>query len=198
MLPSPRRGLPLLLAAALLVPACSEGSEAGSKVAASPSPSPSPSPSIVVNPPGVLVENAAFGRSRKRVRRAMRDLKAVNLWLPLTRHLYRIKFGSRLGAVNIPDDGHLADALLTGAIDEKAQGALCDIMYFPNAIGRDLDRWRYYYGQGATTDILPTLRQLWGAVTAHELAHCFPGRRGEKFAEKWEAKALARLRELSH
>ncbi|HEX2057463.1 MAG TPA: hypothetical protein VHI71_03760 [Actinomycetota bacterium] len=127
----------------------------------------------------------------------MRDLKAVNLWRPLTRHLFGIKFGSRLGAVNIPDDGHLADAILTVAEDERGAGRLCDVMYFPNAIARDLDRWRLYYSRGAIADPPPTLRQLWGAVTAHELAHCFPGGAGEEVALEWEAKALARLRNLS-
>lgn len=182
---------------ALLAVACTQGSEAGPDAGAPPTPSPSPSPTTVVNPPGVVVENAAFGRSRQRVRQAMRDLKAVKLWVPLTRELYRIKFGSRLGAVNIPDDGHLADALLTIAIDEEAQGRLCDVMFFPNAIARDLDRWRLYHEQGAVADPPPTLRQLWGAVMAHELAHCFPRRPGEKVARRWEDKALARLRELS-
>ena len=152
---------------------------------------------MVINPPGVVVENAANGKSVARVKRAMRDLKAVNLWLPLTKHLYKIKFQSRLGAASIPEDGHLADAFLTAGFGERAQGRLCDIMFFPNAISRDLDRWRYYYSQGALAEAPPTLRQLWAAVTAHELGHCFPGGPGEKVAQRWEHKALARVRELS-
>jgi hypothetical protein len=145
----------------------------------------------------VLVENAALGKSARRVRQAMRDLKDVNLWLPLTKHLYKIKFQSRLGLSNIPEDGHLADAFLTAGFGRKAQGRLCDVMCFPNAISQELDRWQLYYAQGAAIDPPPTLRQLWGSVTAHELGHCFPGQPGEKVARKWEAKALARLRELS-
>jgi hypothetical protein len=151
----------------------------------------------VINPPGVVVENDALGPSEKRVRRAMRDLKAVNLWLPLTKHLYKVKFQSRLGASAIPEDGHLADAFLTAGFGETAQGRLCDVMFFPNAIARELDRLRLYYSQGLLTNPPPTLRQLWGAVTAHELGHCFPGGPGEKVAQEWEGRALEKLRELS-
>lgn len=186
-----------LLIPLLLLPGCTGGGDAPAEASATAPPSPSPSPSVVINPPGVVVENAANGKSVKRIRRAMRDLKAVNLWRPLTKHLYKIKFQSRLGAINIPDDGHLADAILTAGFGKRAQGRLCDIMFFPNAIARDLDRWRLYYEQGAVTEPPPTLRQLWGAVTAHELGHCFPGGPGEKVAQRWERKALARLQELS-
>lgn len=186
------------LACALLVAgaACSPA-EPTPRAEPTATPSPSPSPSVVINPPGVVVENAANGKSVGRVKRAIRDLKAVNLWLPLTKHLYKIKFQSRLGAASIPEDGHLADAFLTAGFGKRAQGRLCDIMFFPNAISRDLDRWTYYYSQGATIDPPPTLRQLWAAVTAHELGHCFPGGPGEKVAQRWERKALARLRDLS-
>lgn len=178
----------------LVLAACAGREEPAARPAP---PTPSPSPSIVINPPGVVVDNAAFGRSRERVARAVRDLKAANLWLPLTRHLYRIKFGSRLGVVNVPDDGHLADAVLTAAFDEEAQGRLCDVMFFPNAISQDLDRWRAYWEQGAMAAPPPTLRQYWAAVAAHELAHCFPGGPGEKFARRWEAKALEAVQNLS-
>lgn len=183
--------LPLLLGAACT----SEGSpEAAPRSVA---PTPSPSPSVVINPPGIVVENEALGPSKRRVRRAIRDLKAVKLWYPLTRHLYKVKFQSRLGAVAIPEDGHLADAFLTAGFGDGVQGRLCDVMFFPNAIARDLDRWSLYYEQGAVADPPPTLRQLWAAVTAHELGHCFPGGPGEKVAQKWERRALAKLRELS-
>lgn len=186
----------VLLVPLLLAPACTDDG-GGPSTAATGAPTPSPSPSIVINPPGVVVINHALGPSKKRVRRAMRDLKAVNLWRPLTKPLYKVKWQSRLGRIKIPEDGHLADALLTAAFDKRAQGRLCDVMFFPNAISRDLDRWRYYYGIGATSNPPPTLRQLWAAVMAHELAHCLPGNPGEKVAEKWEAKALVRLRKLS-
>jgi hypothetical protein len=185
-----------LLALVLVAPACTSeapGATATATATPRPQPSPSPSASIVINPPGVVVENIAQGKSEKRVTRAIRDLKGVNLWLPLTRHLYKVKFDSRLGAASIPDDGHLADAILTAAFDEEAQGRLCDVMFFPNAIAQDLDRWRLYYQQGATSHPPPTLRHLWASVTAHELGHCFPGGPGEKFAQKWERRTLRRL-----
>lgn len=183
-----------LLALLLVAPACtSEAPGATATATPVPQPSPSPSPSIVINPPGVVVENIAMGKSEKRVRRAIADLKTVNLWLPLTRHLYKVKFDSRLGAVSIPDDGHLADAILTAAFDEEAQGRMCDVMFFPNALARDLDRWHLYYQQGATSHPPPTLRHLWASVTAHELGHCFPGGRGEGFARRWERRTLRRL-----
>lgn len=189
-----RRALLAAVLAATLLTACSRARP--SPVGPTPAPSPSPSPTVVINPPGVVIENAALGASERRVRWAMRDLKAVNLWLPLTKHLYKVKFGSRPGGVNVPEDGHLADALLTAGFGEGVQGRLCDVMFFPNAISQDLDRWHYYYARGATPEVPPTLRQLWAAVMAHELGHCFPGGPGEKVAREWEAKALGRLRGL--
>ena len=191
------RLLRALLVPLLLATACSPA-EPRAAATASPAPSPSASAPVVINPPGTVVENVAQGKSEKRLRRVIRDLKAVGLWRPLTRHLYKVKFDSRLGAVSIPDDGHLADALLTAAFDPEAQGRLCDVMFFPNAIAQDLDRWRLYYQQGTTLHPPPTLRQMWAGVTAHELAHCFPGGPGEKFARKWERRALRRLQDLSH
>ena len=189
----------LALAAALALSGCS-GPSAGEtpraeRTTARPSPSVSPSP--VINPPGVVVKNVAFGRSRKRLDRAIADLKRINFWYPLTKHLFQVKLASRLGVVNVPEDGHLADAVLTGVIEDGGQGRLCDLMFFPNAIGADLDRWRLYYSQGADIDAPPTLRQLWGSILAHELGHCFPGGPGEKVAQDREDRTLRKLRELS-
>ncbi|MFN2588799.1 MAG: hypothetical protein ABR613_11880 [Actinomycetota bacterium] len=185
----------LLVAAALVLGGCRSTPQAAP--AATPPPTPTPAPTPVINPPGVIVMNEAFGESRRKVEVAIADLKDVDLWLRLTKHLYKIKFGSRLGAANIPEDRHLADVHLTGVFDPEAQGRFCDIRFYPNAIKQDLERWRLYYSQGLKADPPPTPRQFWGAITAHELAHCFPGGRGEKFAERWERKALGRLRELS-
>ncbi|HEV2755549.1 MAG TPA: hypothetical protein VG318_07205 [Actinomycetota bacterium] len=193
-----KRLLAVTVAAALVLPACTGRGGAEPRAAApTPSPSPSPSPSPVINPPGIVVHNVAFGRSKTRLNRAIADLKKVDLWYPLTKHLFQVKLASRLGVTNIPDDGHLADAVLTAAIEDDAQGRLCDLMFFPNAIAQDLDRWRLYYSQGAVVDPPPTLRQFWGALLAHELGHCFPGGPGEKVAERWEAMAMERLQKLS-
>jgi hypothetical protein len=185
------------VAAALALAGCSGAGDPAPAARATPSPSPSPSASPVINPPGVVVDNVAFGRSKRRLQRAISDLKKVDLWYPLTKHLFKLKLASRLGVSNIPEDGHLADAVLTGAIEEDAQGRLCDLMFFPNAIAQDIDRWRLYYSQGALIDPPPTLRQFWGSILAHELGHCFPGSPGEKVAERWEREALERLRKLS-
>lgn len=185
----------LLVAVALALAGCAGGGEPGG-TAATTAPTPAPSRSVVINPPGVRVENAALGRSKVRVRRAIRDLKAADLWKPLTRHLYRIKFGSRLGLVNVPEDGHLADAVLTAAFDRHAQGRLCDVMLFPNAIARDLERWRTYWARGALADPPPSLRAFWASIVAHELGHCFPGGPGEKVARSWERRALRAVLDL--
>ena len=194
-MPRTRWVVALTLAALATAPACTASSEPDGEATATASPSPSPSPSIVINPRGIVVQNAALADSKKRVRMAVRDLKAVDLWWPLTRHLYKVKFGSRPGVVNIPEDGHLADAVLTAAFDEEAQGRLCDIVFFPNAIARDLANWRLYHSRGSVEEPPPTLRQYWGAIAAHELGHCFPGSPGEKVARSWEARALEALRQ---
>jgi hypothetical protein len=183
----------LLLAALLALAGCRPSPDVPALATASPSPSPMPSP--VINPPGVVVTNDAFARSERKVRTSMAELKDLDVWRKLTKHLYKVKFGSRLGASNIPEDGHLADVHLTAAIDEEAQGRLCDIRFYPNAIKRDLGRWRLYYSQGLMAEAPPSLRDFWTAVMAHELGHCFPGGRGEKFAEKWEGRVLRLLQD---
>jgi hypothetical protein len=142
---------------------------------------------------GVRVENNAFGSSARFARRAVRDLKRLDLWGPLTDHLYVIEVGSRLGRDNIPRDGHLADAYITGVVEEKGAGALCDIMFFPTAITDDLARWRTYHANGYLDAPPPSLRQFWAALLAHELGHCMEGPRGEKVAERWERRALHRF-----
>lgn len=141
----------------------------------------------------VRVENNAFGSSARFVGRAVRDLKRLDLWVPLTRHLYVIELGSRLGRDDVPRDGHLADAYVTGLVEEEGAGALCDIMFFPTAVTDDLARWRTYYTDGLLEAPPPTLRQFWAALLAHELGHCMEGPRGERVAERWEHKALHRF-----
>jgi hypothetical protein len=142
---------------------------------------------------GVRVENNAFGSSARLVRQAVRDLKRLDLWGPLTDHLYVIKVGSRLGRDNVPRDGHLADAYITGLVEEEGAGALCDILFFPTAITDDLARWGTYHANGYLEAPPPTLRQFWAALLAHELGHCMEGPRGERVAERWERRALHRF-----
>jgi hypothetical protein len=142
---------------------------------------------------GVRVENNAFGSSARFVRRAVRDLKRLDLWGPLTDHLYAIEVGSRLGRDDVPRDGHLADAYITGLVEEQGAGALCDIMFFPTAITDDLARWRTYHANGYLEAPPPSLREFWAALLAHELGHCMEGPRGEHVAERWERRALHRF-----
>jgi hypothetical protein len=143
---------------------------------------------------GVRVRNDAFGPSVRFVGRAVRDLKRLDLWGPLTDHLYVIEVGSRLGRDNIPRDGHLADAYITGLVEEEGAGALCDIMFYPTAITDDLARWRTYHAGGYLEAPPPSLRQFWAALLAHELGHCMEGPRGERVAERWERRALRRFK----
>src|SRR5918996_4371526 len=139
------------------------------------------------------VENNAFGSSARLVERAIRDLKRLDLWGPLTHHLYVIELGSRLGRDDVPRDGHLADAYITGVVEEEGAGALCDIMFFPTAVTDDLARWRTYYANGYIQESPPSFRQLWAGLLAHELGHCMEGPRGERVAEKWEERAMRRF-----
>ena len=159
------------------------------------SPSPQePAERGITQPEGLTVENVAHGHSKRLVANAITDLKKEGLWKPLTKHLYVIKIGSRLGRSNVPDDGHLADAYLTAQIDDGIGGSLCDIMFFPTAMSDDLARWRSYNAQGLLDDPAPTRRQFWASILAHELAHCLDHGSDEKVAEKWEAKALEAVR----
>ena len=188
------------LAAALLFAACSEDSPRPGEAASSVSPPPAQSEESaaergITQPEGTVVQNAAHGASKRSVSNAIKDLKKVGLWKPLTRHLYVIKISSRLGRSSVPEDGHLADAYLTAQIDDDGVGgSLCDIMFFPTAMSDDLARWRTYHAQGLLADPAPARREFWGAILAHELAHCLDHGKGEAAAERWEARALEALR----
>lgn len=189
----------LLVGLVVVGTACS-GGQTPEAAGTSPSPprtlaSHTPERRPIVTPKRLLIENDAFGRSRTRVAQAIKDLRKVGLWDRLTRRLYAVKFGSRIGEANIPDDGHLADAYLTARVDGDVGGAFCDIMFFPSAMIADLDRWETYYSQGLIAESPPTIRQFWAAIMAHELAHCFKGRNGEPIAMEWETRALSAVRE---
>lgn len=136
----------------------------------------------------------AIGYARPLLRRAIEDVKRIGFWNDLTRHLYLINIDSRLGTLNVPPDGHLADAYYTGTIDERGAGALCDIMFFPTAVTQDLSRWRLFYSQGRIAEPPPTLQDFYASLVAHELAHCRPGPRGEPVARSWERRARDALR----
>lgn len=149
----------------------------------------------ITRPDHVLVTNAALGGSRRHVRRAIRDLRRIGMWQRLTEHLYSVRFATRPGRDQVPDDGHLADAYLTAQIDGRRGGPACDVMFFPAAMADDLERWRTYHGRGLLADPPPSARHFWAAITAHELAHCLGDGKGEGAAMRWERRALRRLGE---
>ena len=157
---------------------------------------PSPGPDREQRPPieTPVVKIEAPGRIGRRLTQAIADLKTIDLWDPLTRHLFGVKLDSRSGGANVPDDGHLADAYYTGTLSRGSGGEVCDIMFFPVAVRRDLIRWTSYYGAGLIAGPPPTLREFYGSLVAHELAHCRRGPRDEAVARGWEERALEALR----
>lgn len=149
----------------------------------------------ITKPSRLSITNAALEGSVEQVDRAMQDLRGIGMWLRLTGDLYAVRFATRPGREQVPDDGHLADAYLTAEIDGRTGGSLCDVMFFPTAMSDDLSRWRTYHAQGLLADPPPTTRQFWASIMAHELAHCLDGGSGEGVAMRWERRALRRLRE---
>lgn len=136
----------------------------------------------------------AAGAMRHRLAQAIRDLKTVDLWARLAAHLYRIELDSRHGTANVPEDGHLADAYYTGIVEGRRGGEVCDVMFFSSAVAADLERWSAYYRSGLIATPAPTMREFYGSLLAHELAHCRRGPRGEAVARAWERRALEALR----
>lgn len=167
-----------------------------------PSPQPSATDRVGAAPrrATLRVENQALGKSRRRVASAVSALKRIRLWERLTRHLYIVRIGSRPGSMEIPDDGHLADAYLRGQIDDRGAGGVCDVMFYPRAMKDDLARAHDYYAQGLAGPP-PSLGDFWAAILAHELAHCLPyvnpkglpRQAPEPLAEKWEERVRSRL-----
>jgi hypothetical protein len=144
----------------------------------------------------------AMEGSRAEVTRAIEDLKTVDLWEPLTEHLYRIDLRVRAGEEDVPQDAHLADARfwksdIAHGTYRYPKGAFCRIRFFPAAMEADLVRWSSYFARGLLTDAPPTIRQFWAAILGHELSHC-PAKgtdtTPEEVALAWERRVLAALR----
>ena len=203
----PRRGrtaasffAAVLMLCALLPAACTGSTEPAARRAAQTpteaTSTPTPAERPALERRGAKIENVASGWSHRRARVAVRDLKRIGLWGRLSNRLYIVKIGSRPGRVGVPEDGHLADAVLTAQIDEEGGGAVCDIRFYPTAMGDDLVRWDQYYVQRLLPEPAPTARQFWGAILAHELAHCLGDGKGEPVAGRWEKRALRGLRTL--
>ena len=138
------------------------------------------------------VVTSATGRNRTRVRRAVRDLRAVGVWRRLTRRLVAVDIHFRAGRARAPADGHLADAYWTAVVEPDLVGGLCSISFYPAAMGADRRRSQRLFARGLAPPPAPR-PAFWAALLAHELAHCLPGEPGEPTARRWEARALDRL-----
>lgn len=158
-----------------------------------------PSPRAPTGTPGPRPSIKASGPARRLLARAVRDLRRLGLWEPLTRHLDQVVLSSHPGRGNIPGDEHLADAFLGAVFSPRDSGAGCDIHFYPAAIALDLRRQAAYYADGALSQAPPSARQFWVALLGHELGHCLPPRvrfrqRGERTAERWEKRVLEAAR----
>ena len=142
-------------------------------------------------PAGVPVENLALNRAdRRAVDRAVEDLKRLGFWRRLTRQVESVIVSTRPGAGNVPEDGHLADAIRNVTLG-RPPGYTCDVMIFSHALERDVALQRVYYAQGRLPHPAPTLRQFWAVILAHELAHCTDrGASGEGYSTTWERRVL--------
>ena len=133
----------------------------------------------------------ALGRGRLRSRQAVADLKKLGFWPPLTRHVTEVVISTRAGRGSIPEDGHLADAIMNVQLGNRP-GYVCDVMIFTTALADDVGRQEGYYSTGSLQAPPPTLREFWAVILAHELAHCSErGQRGEAYSTRWEKRVLA-------
>jgi hypothetical protein len=105
----------------------------------------------------------------------------------LTKHLHVAKINAYPGTHNIPEDGHLADAI-PGVMERSTDGELglsCDIVFYMAAIAKEMRLSR----AGVLVRNRPSLRIAYASIVAHELAHCLRGPHNEKVARRWEYRA---------
>ncbi len=200
MLPSVTERLLLsAVAATLLGTACTTTSPPDDRARPAPvrvEPSPTAARRSATQPPALKLQIIVKPPYRGLARQAVQDLKVLGFWDDFTRHLYAMKLASRPAKGVAPEKETLADAFLRAQIDKDGRGALCDIVFYADAIAPDLERWRAYYAAGSIDRAPPeSLRQYWALLLGHELAHCLPGRRDEPVAEAWEARVLEAMRE---
>lgn len=147
-------------------------------------------------PPSLRVYVDAKGAARKRVTRAVRDLKMISMWHRLTDRLFILRIETRTGEEGgVPEDGHLADAGLAVHVDPTGAGWYCYIRMWPAALERDLANQRTYYAEGRLGFEPPSERVFWASILGHELGHC-QGRRQvtpEDVALEWENRIRDRL-----
>lgn len=140
------------------------------------------------------VRNLALTRpDRRKVGRAVGDLKALGFWRELTGHVESVIVATRPGVERIPVDGRLADSIMNVSID-RYPGYVCDIVIFSEALRNDVARQAVYYSQGRLARPPPTVREFWVVLLAHELAHCSKrGQKGEAYPTIWERRVLDAL-----
>lgn len=132
------------------------------------------------------------GAAGDRIATAVGDLKRLNLWRRLSRHLDHLRLRVRPGRSNVPRDAHLADSLYRFL--SPGGGRFCRVTFYPRAMRDDLAKQRFYYHQGGLADRPPAMAEFWTMILAHELTHCRDERRGERIALRVEARVLERLR----
>lgn len=176
--------------------ACSPGSEPVAR-----SPSPFEPEQVAHRPPTRLPEPrldiAARGPGRAAIRTAIRDLKRIDVWKPLTRRLVILRIEVAGASTPAPADGHLADAALVPYVDPTGAGTYCRVRVWPSAVAADLGNQRRYYAEGRLDFVPPSGRVFWAAILGHELAHCL-GRKAltpESAALEWEERVRLRLHE---
>ena len=167
--------------------ACSSGEP---EVRARPSPSPSSSPTV----PDLELVVDGDTKGVRLVKKGIGDVKRIGLWRPLTRDVDVIAMTAFDERWRVPPKGHLADAVLQATDENGVLQIRCDIQYYSHSIAKQLDVFRYDASFGLGLDRPRSLRELYAAVVAHELAHCLPGPHGEKVAQRWERKAVRRFR----
>lgn len=128
---------------------------------------------------------------KRRIRRAVRDIRALGYWDDLTAHVVRVVIAARPGPRSIPKDGRLAHALMTLHTRGPHPGSWCEVTIFARALSDDIERQAVYYSEGRLSAPPPTLDQFWAVILGHELAHCSPrGQKGEGYSSAWEARIL--------
>lgn len=142
-------------------------------------------------PKRLLVRNLGLTQAdRRSVDRAVADLKGLGYWRDLTKHVASVVVATRPGAGRVPDDGHLADAIMNVQLG-RHPGYVCDVMIFSHALEEDVAQQEIYYAEGRLPAPAPTLRQFWAVILAHELAHCSErGQKGEAYSSSWERRVL--------
>jgi hypothetical protein len=151
-------------------------------------------PGQVERPPDIpplQVDNDAVSNEDE-IEQAIADLKAIEFWDDLTNDLYIVQIQTRPLDDQIPDDRHVADAVLQARADEGGKGVACVIRFFVPPMMSSLENMDEAFERGLIPRV-PTVRQFWAQVFAHELAHCIGGGQPEDVAQLWEWTTLERL-----